>query len=220
MTQCAYCESKAQYQDRHSGRNVCLAHARLEVVAAEERAGLPPLAIRPSTAGDVARIVELALHFWDETIVDCFDREYDVAVCPAYVACEGDHVVGVASYALEPDWNAVVLVALQVLPEYQGRGGGRVLLNAVGDTAAGCGLEYVWVATTNDDLPALSFYQRYGFSILEVVLNQVADHHGGAFPGLANILIRDEIRLSYEVCPPEWGEQRKAGAHTRCRSEL
>ncbi len=208
MTDCAYCGNKAQYRDRRLGRNVCLAHARFEVVAAEEHAGAPPLTIRPSTTGDVAHIVELALHFWDETTIDCFDREYDVAACPAYVACEGDQVVGVASYALEPDSNAVVLVALQVLPEYQGRGGGWALLDAVGDQAACCGLEQVWVATTNDDLPALALYQRYGFRITEVLPDRVADHHGGAFPGLSNIPVRDEIRLIYEGCPPGWRKEK------------
>jgi GNAT superfamily N-acetyltransferase len=145
MACCAYCENKAQVRDRRSGQVLCLAHARFEVVAAEGRAGASSLAIRPSTADDVARIVELTLHFWDETNVDCFDRAYDVVACPAYVACDGGRVVGVASYAREPDRNALVLIALGVLPEFQGRGAGWALLDAVRDEAARRGLERVLV---------------------------------------------------------------------------
>ena len=54
----------------------------------------------------------------------------------------------------------------------------------------------VIVATTNDDLPALALYQRYGFRVTEVIPGGVAAHHGGEFPGFAGIPVRDEIRLA------------------------
>jgi ribosomal protein S18 acetylase RimI-like enzyme len=195
MSVCAFCGGKAYYRDRQTGQYVCLAHARLEVVSAGRRPPAPPLAIRPATAADAARIEELSLYFWDETEVDCFDRQYDVLVCPAFVACDGGEVVGVASYAREAEWEALVLVTLHILPGSQGRAGGWGLLDAVRDHAEQQGLGRILVATSNDDLPALALYQRYGFRILEVIPGRIAADHGGEFPGFAGIPVRDEVRL-------------------------
>jgi GNAT superfamily N-acetyltransferase len=197
MRTCAFCGGKAHYRDGQTGRHVCLEHARLEVVAAGRRTPAPPLTIRPATTADRDRIEELSLHFWDEIEVDCFDRQYDVLVCPAFVACHDDEVVGVASYVLEADWEALVLVVLHILPDYQGRGGGWALLEAVRDQAEQHGLRRILVATSNDDLPALALYQRYGFQIAEVIRGRVAGDHGGEFPGFAGIPVRDEVRLEY-----------------------
>ena len=199
MSMCAFCGGKAYYRDRQTGQCVCLAHARLEVVSAGWQTPAPSLAIRPAGPGDSARIEELSLYFWDETEVDCFDRQYDVLVCPAFVACDGDEVVGVASYALEADWEALVLVVLHILPDSQGRGGGWGLLEAVRDYAEQRALGRILVATSNDDLPALALYQRYGFRILEVMPGRIAEDHGGAFPGFAGIMVRDEVRLEYQL---------------------
>jgi ribosomal protein S18 acetylase RimI-like enzyme len=205
---CSFCEGQPQYRDRRTGHYLCLEHARLEVVApAEQSFPTGQLAIRavPAVSGQnrggavSAQIEALALYFWDETDVDCFDRCYDVLACPAFVACDGSEVVGAASCALEADWDALVLVMLDVLPAYQGRGAGRALLDAVRDEAARRGLGRVLVATSNDDLPALALYQRYGFRITEVMPGGIARHHGGDLPGFAGIPIRDEIRLEYQI---------------------
>ena len=199
MRSCAFCGGKARYRDRQTGQYICLAHARLEVVAVGRRTPAPPLAIRPATAADEARIEELSLYFWDETEVDCFDRQYDVLACPAFVACDGDEVVGVASYAVEEAWDAIVLVMFNSLPGHQGRGGGAALLDALRSEVAERGLGRILVPTSNDDLPALAFYQRYGFRFLEIVPGRIAEDHGGEFPGLAGIPVRDEVRLEYRL---------------------
>lgn len=199
MPSCAFCEGKPQYRDRQTGQYVCLVHARLEVVAAGRQAAGPMLTIRPATGADYDRIEELCLYFWDETEVDCFDRQYPVLDCPAFLACDGDEVVGVAAYASEEGWNAMVLVVLNILPDWQGRGGGRALLDAVRDEAARRGLGRIMVVTSNDDLPALALYQRYGFRFVRVVPGRIAADHGEEFPGLAGISVRDEIWLEYRL---------------------
>jgi ribosomal protein S18 acetylase RimI-like enzyme len=205
---CAFCERKPQYRDRQTGQFVCPQHARLEVVAAGRGAPAPALSIRRATPADAPAIEDLSLYFWDETTVDCFDRHYDVQASPAFLACDGGDVVGLASYAVEADWNALVLVVLNVLPGYQGRGAGRALLNAVRDEAVQHGLGRILVVTSNDDLPALALYQRAGFQIVEVLPGRIAQHHGGEFPGLAGIMVRDEIRLALEC----WSTSRRAEA--------
>lgn len=199
MKTCELCGAKAQYRDRQSGQYVCLAHARLEVVAAGRHPPGPPLAIRAAEPDDYARIEELALYFWDETEVDCFARQFDVLTCPAFLANDGDEIVGFISYIFEELWDAVVVVMLNILPEWQGRDGGRALLDAVHAEAKKRTLGRLLVATSNDDLPALALYQRYGFRFEEVVPGLIARHHGGEVPGFSDVLIRDEIRLVREV---------------------
>ncbi len=209
MRPCAICGARAQYRDRTSGAYLCLAHTRLDVIAAGQHGAGPPPAIRSALPADYARIEELALYFWDETIVDCFDRQYDVLACPAFVACEGGEPVGVASFAVEEGWGALVLIMLNVLPDFQGRGAGRSLLDAVRARARERGLDRMLVATTNDDLPALSLYQRYGFRIVEIVPGRVAEDHaaegrtgGGGLRGFAEIPVRDEVRLEIHLSSP------------------
>jgi ribosomal protein S18 acetylase RimI-like enzyme len=196
---CEFCEQNAQYRDRHSGHYVCLDHARLEVIASGQHEAGPPLTIRPAQPADYHRLKELALYFWDETTVDCFGRQYDVLTCPAFLACDGDEIVGVISWTVEEPWDAVMVVMLNILPDWQGRDGGRALLSAVHEEAKKRTLGRLLVATSNDDLPALALYQRYGFRIVEVIPGLIARHHGGEFPGFTGILVRDEIRLSFEV---------------------
>jgi len=199
-----FCGAKAQYRDRTTGDHVCLEHARLAVIAAGPREPGPrepgpPLTIRLASPADYHWIEALSLYFWDETVVDCFDRQYDVMACPAFLACDGPDVVGAAPFAVEEAWNAIVLVMLNVLPDYQGRGGGRSLLDAVRGEAKERGLARVLVATTNDDLPALALYQRYGFRITEIVTGRVAEEHGVDLAGFAGIPVRDEVRLEYQL---------------------
>ena len=204
MRSCASCGGRAQYRDRTTGDYLCLEHARLAVVAAELRGPDPdesgvPLEIRPAAPADYPRIEALSLYFWDETVVDCFDRQYDVMACPAFLACDGDDVVGAAPFAVEEAWGGIVLVMLNVLPGYQGRGGGRALLDALRQEATGRDLARIHVATTNDDLPALALYQRYGFRITEIVTGRVAEDHGVELVGFAGIPVRDEVRLEYRL---------------------
>ena len=190
---CALCEEKAQYRCARTGKYVCPEHARFEVVARRERGREESLLIRAATARDLTRIEELALYFWGETEVDCFDRTYNVLQLPAYVACANEEVVGLLSYAIEGE--ELVIVMLNVLPEYQGHGAGRSLLQAAIEEARRHGLSRILVTTSNDDLPALYLYQSCGFAIFEVVPGRIAKHHGEEIAGFGGIGVRDEIRL-------------------------
>jgi GNAT superfamily N-acetyltransferase len=196
---CVFCGGKPHYRDRSTGQYVCAEHARLDVVAWASTATTWPGIIRPAAANDRDQIEEMALYFWDETTVDCFGREYDVLACPTLLAFEGEEVAGLASYTAEVEWDAMVLVLLNVLPNFQGRGAGWQLLDALHSTTAHLGLRRIVVATSNDDLPALSLYQRYGFRILGIISGGVARHHGAELPGFSGIPIRDEIQLEFQL---------------------
>jgi hypothetical protein len=51
------------------------------------------------------------------------------------------------------------------------------------------------VTTTNDNLPALYFYQRRGYRITGLVPGSVLAHTGGELVGFAGIPVRDEVQL-------------------------
>jgi ribosomal protein S18 acetylase RimI-like enzyme len=197
MDTCTYCDAPALYRDRESGTYLCLAHARLEVTCPRDDAPGPPLAVRPATPADRPRIAELAHFFWGEVEVECFDRIYQVDELPAFVACDGDQIAGVASYAHEG--GTVNLVMLNVLPRWQGRGAARALIAAVAETARTGSADRLIIATTNDDLPALGLYQRVGFTITDVLPGKLVEHHGEIEPGFAGIPVRDEIRMELRL---------------------
>jgi ribosomal protein S18 acetylase RimI-like enzyme len=195
---CHLCDEKAQYLTADTGQPVCLAHARLAVVAtpvAPPPATGAEISIRAATAADRSAIERLAVYFWDETEVACFEQSYDVRQLPAFVVLVEDDVAGALSYALEG--NRLTIVLLAVWPPHQRRGVGRRLVEAAVAEARCLGLGEVVVATSNDDLPALALYQRCGFQLYEVAAGSIEQHHGGPLPGFAGLTIRDELRLRF-----------------------
>ncbi len=177
---CRHCAAPAVYRCAVTGAPVCPAHARLLVVKEGERPVAPtpdrvPL-VRPATPADRPAIEALALHFWEETEVECLGQIYDVLALPAFVADDAGEVVGCLVYAVEG--AGMTLVMLNVWPSHQGIGIGKRLLQAAIATAQAQGLDMVRVATTNDDLPALALYQQHGFQLTGLMPGLVADHHG------------------------------------------
>jgi GNAT superfamily N-acetyltransferase len=98
------------------------------------------------------------------------------------------------------DRGELAVVLLSVYPDHQGTGVGGALLTAADEFASKRGLNFMRVATTNDDIPLIYFYQRHGFSIYEVAVGEVADRFGSATPGFSGIPVRDEVRLRRAVC--------------------
>jgi GNAT superfamily N-acetyltransferase len=190
---CHYDDLIAYYRCAQTGEYVCLGHARLDVVSVATRAKLKPLPVRAAEPNDRHSIADLARMYWGELEVECFGSIYDVASLPAFLAYSEDDVAGVLSYAVEGDHLTIVM--LNVHPEFQGRRTARSLLAAAEAEARRQGLARLVVATSNDDLPALYVYQRWGFVITEVVPGAILAHHGREELGFAAIPVRDEIRL-------------------------
>ncbi len=194
---CEFCERPAWYRCARTGVFLCPVHARLEVVASPPERKAPAFEVRASIEEDYSRLKQMALDFWGETQMECFEREYDVCDLPAFTAAVDEQMVGFLSYAVEED--ALNIVMLNVLPEYQGAGVGKELVRTAVEEAQKGGLARVIVATSNDDLPALEFYQRLGFVIEEVVPGRILELHGGVEAGFAGIPVRDEVRLQLTV---------------------
>jgi ribosomal protein S18 acetylase RimI-like enzyme len=190
---CLFCEREAWYRCARTGVLLCPRHARLEIVATRGESEVKPFDVRAATLAEYPRLKELALHFWRETEVESFGRVYDVLTLPALLGYVDDELVGFLSYAVEE--GALNIVMLNVSPTYQGFGLGKGLLKAALAEARKRDLSRLIVATSNDNLGALDFYQRAGFVIEEIVPGRVVEHHEGAEKGFSGIGIRDEIRL-------------------------
>ncbi len=202
MTKCAYCGRPAWYQDRITGEPLCPVHSCLEVrstrgeIRSGEERRASALQVRPGTPADAPDILRLWDHFWGQDDMDCFGRTYRAAELPALLACDGERVVGVLSYAVEPDWDAFNIVVLNVLPQYQRRGAAGRLMAVLDEKAREMTIGRLVVATSNDNLLALYRYQRWGFQITGIRAGGIAaDSPGEPHIGVGGIPVRDEIRL-------------------------
>jgi len=192
---CKYCGKDAVYRCSVCGKQICAEHLKLRTVC--------PYCIKKTTleyaidkvASDEERekVRELVQRFWGEEEQLTFDRKFMVAELPTYVAKVGNNVVGFVSFTKADD--AVIVVALGVLPRYQRSGVGRSLIEKVDGEAKRMQKKRLLVSTSNDDLPALAFYQSLGFQIYEVKPNVIAEKHGEISEGIGGLPVRDELRL-------------------------
>ncbi|MBN2404284.1 MAG: GNAT family N-acetyltransferase [Coriobacteriia bacterium] len=190
-----------QYRCAVCDKELPLTEARLTVTCREHRPSSHlHYVVRQASAADRHNIEEICDRAWGETDIDSFGRTFDVLGSDNLVAETDDgDFVGLISLALDRGDLAVVL--LSVYPGHQGSGVGSALVDAAVEQARAKGVASLKVATTNDDIPALDFYQRHSFAIYEIETGIMIDHHGGAIPGFAGIPVRDEIRLRRPVCP-------------------
>ena len=89
------------------------------------------------------------------------------------------------------------ILSLDSLHEYKGIG--TLLLNAAIGKARDSGLERIMLITTNDNLPALRFYQKRGFDLVQIRRNALeqARKIKPEIPliGMDGIPIKHEIEL-------------------------
>jgi len=142
---------------------------------------------------ETERVRQFIQIFWGEQEQLTFDKRFIVAELPSYVAKIRKKTVGFVSFGEEG--NAVLIVALGVLPERQSGGVGERLVEKVEAEAKRMGKSKLLVSTSNDDLPALAFYQSIGFQIYEIRPNIIAEKHGEILEGIGGLPIRDELRL-------------------------
>jgi GNAT superfamily N-acetyltransferase len=131
---------------------------------------------------------------WGDVVI-ARGRELRPAGLPALVAEADGERAGLATYLIEDsECELVTLDALTV-----GGGIGSALVAAVADAARAAGCSRVVVITTNDNLPALRLYQRHGFVLAAVRLNEIARSRRRkpqiSATGYAGIPIRDELEL-------------------------
>jgi GNAT superfamily N-acetyltransferase len=178
------------------GRFVDWAEARLQVVCeCRPHLELPPVLTHDATKTDRDAALDLFRRDFGRTKVVAFGETVSLDQIPAIVVAEMEGDIS-GALAWRRHGEALQVVALATDPMWQRSGVGGHLLAEVELVARREGLARIIVATTNDNLPALYFYQRRGYRITEVVRGAGAEHAGAPSPtGFADIPVLDELRL-------------------------
>ena len=144
------------------------------------------------TSGIVAVIVLVAIL----VSLDEIGRplQYDISAgYRGWIAVRYEDPSGALAYRLHGD--ALHVVALATDPMWQRSGVGGHLVAEAELIARRLKLRRLVVSTTNNNLPALYFYQRRGYRMTDFVPNSVIMHTGQEVAGFAGIPVRDEVRL-------------------------
>jgi ribosomal protein S18 acetylase RimI-like enzyme len=83
----------------------------------------------------------------------------------AWVALDGERVVGFAAVEYEAWHVRLVLWHIYVQPEQRRRGVGRALLAKAEAHGRDVGARRVWVETSNVNVPGIAAYERLGYSL-------------------------------------------------------
>jgi DNA-3-methyladenine glycosylase I len=137
---------------------------------------------------------------WHSARIVTRGRVHQADELPAFVADGLVGRVGLVTYRLEDDQCEIV--SLDSLAE--GQGIGTALLAAVEQAARSASCRRLWLITTNDNLPALRFYQKRGFGLVAVHRNalDLSRRLKPEIPetGRDGIPLRDEIELEKDLC--------------------
>ncbi|MDD5087535.1 MAG: GNAT family N-acetyltransferase [bacterium] len=151
--------------------------------------------IEPLTASFRPWTEWVLTEFWGAPRVVTRGRLHHAESLPGFIARLGGEPVGLVTYRIEAD--ECEIVTLNSL--HEGIGVGTALTRAVLGAARAAGSRRVWLITTNDNLPALGFYQRQGFTLRAVYPGAIAESRRlkPDIPerGWRDLPIRDEIEL-------------------------
>jgi GNAT superfamily N-acetyltransferase len=172
---------------------------------------VPDLTVRRATAEDRAAVDAIHDATWGGPTVVGHGVAYDLRTLPTLVAVDAaGTVLGALAYHVGGDVLEVVSVAAssgelasRTGSPAGGGGVGSALLTAAADEARGQGLRRLWLITTNDNLPALRFYQRRGMRITAVSPGAVdeARRRKPSIPVTGNegIELHDELTLELRL---------------------
>ena len=182
------------------GKFVDWEEARVQIVCdCRPRLELPPVMVREATDSDRAAARELFQRDFGRTRIVAFGEVMDIDAMPALVAVLRTEPSGALAYRLLGD--SLHIVALATDPMWQRSGVGGYLIAEAELLARRLKLKRVVISTTNDNLPALHFYQRRGYILTELVANSVVAHTHQEIAGFGGIPVRDEIRLEKKLNP-------------------
>ncbi|MBE2222502.1 MAG: GNAT family N-acetyltransferase [Anaerolineae bacterium] len=155
--------------------------------------------VRATTAADYAQTVQFIREQWGEDAVVSRGVLYQPSTLPGFLAEYDGNIAGLLTYHIKDNECEIVTIdATQRL-----LGVGTMRLDAVIEAAKEAGCHRLWLITTNDNLPALRFYQRRGFVLVAVHRNAIETSRTlkASIPkiGIDGIPIRDEIELEIDL---------------------
>jgi ribosomal protein S18 acetylase RimI-like enzyme len=155
----------------------------------------PGFTVCPLTPADREWVRQRMVEEWEAEIIIAHGQTFCPAELPGFAAVAGDEVVGLLTYRMDGD--ACEIMTLNSWRE--GTGVGSTLIEAARQAAGRAGCGRLFLVTTNNNLHALRFYQKRGFTLCAVRLNimEQARRLKPEIPpaGADGIPIRDEIEL-------------------------
>ncbi len=155
--------------------------------------------VRQLTTEDSEWVRQNIIENWGDTLVVAHGKVYHPQTLPGFVAILKGNQVGLLTYALEEE-NCEIVTINSTKP---GIGIGTLLIEAATQAAREAGCKRLWLITTNDNLDALRFYQKRGFTLVAVHRNAVdaARQLKPTIPLTGNdqIPIHDEIELEMQL---------------------
>ena len=153
------------------------------------------VSIKPVTDDQRGWVLEV-VRGWGADFVVTRGRKVYPADIPGFFAEDGrGNKVGLATIEITGD--QCELVTLDAMRKF--RGIGTALVERVCEAARKAGCNRLWLITTNDNLDAIRFYQRRGFTIAAVHVNALAESRKlkPSIPeiGQHGIPLRDEIEF-------------------------
>jgi GNAT superfamily N-acetyltransferase len=177
------------------GKLVDWEHSRLQIICGcRTHLDLPPVLVRAANEEDRAQVRELFLAEFGHLTIVAFGEVMHAGDEPALVAEMRDDLAGALAYREAGDALHVVAVATD--PLWQRAGVGGYLLAEAELLARARSLSRMIAATSNDNIPALYFYQRHGYRLTAVEPDAFAAHLVQPnSPGFAGITIQDEVQM-------------------------
>jgi GNAT superfamily N-acetyltransferase len=181
------------------GKFVDWEDARLQIVCGcRPHLELPPVLVREASDADRLAALTLFERDFGRTRLITFGEVLHLETLPTVVADVDGEIAGALAHMERQ--GILHVVALATDPTWQRSGVGGYLVAEAELLARARRFGKVLVATTNDNLPSLYFYQRKGYRITQILPGSMTGVGGDApATGFAGIPIRDEIHLLKEI---------------------
>src|SRR5947209_1616572 len=156
---------------------------------------MPEYTIRPLNPEDAEWVAHFIEEQWHSPIAISRGKIYYPHTLPGFVALQDDKPVGLITYTIQ-DHDCEIVTIDSIFPSH---GTGTALIQAVKEVAEQHQCSRLWLITTNDNLNALRFYQKRGFTLVALHRNALEQSRKlkPEIPlmGKDGIPLRDEIEL-------------------------
>ena len=123
--------------------------------------------LRPIESKDKEFIKESLEENWGSVKIVTRGKLYDASKLPGFLTEGEEQTLGFITYQIEE--NEMEIISLNSFKERVGVGSS--LIDAVKKIAESKSIKRIWLITTNDNYPAVSFYQRRGFALTDIKVN-------------------------------------------------
>ncbi len=159
----------------------------------------PALAVRAVTPADAEWIRQHVTDTWHAEIVVSHGEVFRPHELPGFIALSKGEAVGLVTYRIDGDGCEIVTID----STRPGSGVGTMLIDTVKEVATRTGCGRLWLLTTNDNLNAIGFYQKRGFSLVRVHVGAATEARRlkPAIPliGFGGIPVKDDIELEMQL---------------------